>query len=826
MASFLHFCGKFFYMKKSYLYFILLFALTSVVSAQTVGTFKSYLKEPVTTREHPVDMLRTIIDVKFDCPKGEVIGKVTHEFRPLLKTVDSMFLDGPGIEIGEVKMAGNAVTFKKSEKGNTFYFNPALQWDKEYTMQISYTAKPSRGIYFIGWNDETTDQHKREWGYVRKQIWTQGQGVDNRYWIPCYDEGNDKTITETIITFDRKYQVLSNGVLQSKKENKDNTITWHYKMSHPHATYLVMLGIGEFAVKQGKSSKGTPVNFWYYSDFANRVNATSCYTEQMVDFMEEELMTSYPWESYSQVMVQDFLYGAMENTTATIFGDFFFVDGKSFNDRNYINVNMHEFTHQWFGDYITARNVAHQWLQESFATHYPKYFERKLYGEDHFQWLRYKEMQAALDAAKKESIPVAHTGGSSAIIYQKGSEVLDMLRYVLGNDEYRKVIAHYLKKHAYNNVETYDLQVAIHEVLGRNLDWFFDQWVHRSGEPHYEISWMNGKDVNGGQATNIIVKQIQSVSEVISYFKMPVMIRVYYFDGSYDEKKVWVEGPQTDITIQNERGKVVSCVVFDVGNNILKQVTYKRSFGELKSQITFCDNMIDRYEALLALKSESWEKKKELLEQVIAQESFHLLRSEAWIQLLNDAKGQTRENYMKALNDRHIEVRKAVIVNTAVIPAGMGDLFAEHISDSSYVLQENLLEKLYIYYPSDLKNWINKSIDSGLGNSILIKRFELLYRSGDKSQLSILINMASSHYEFRTRINAFNALKAMNYCDEQVIIHLYSAAMSWNGRLGGPAKETLEYFAQQKAYKQMMSDVYKKMSDADKKTLKEKGVSY
>jgi len=803
---------------------ILCFTITT--NAQTIGTYKSYLKETAAPREHPVDMKHTIIDLKFDCGKGEVIGKVTHQFMSLQKSVDSIFLDAPGIEIKEFKMVGQQGKVKTSDKGVTLYFSPALTWDFTYTLEINYIARPTRGLYFIGWNDETTDQHKNEWGYVRKQIWTQGQGTDNRNWIPCYDEPNDKTVTETIITFDKKYQVLSNGVLQSKKDNKDNTITWHYKMSHPHPTYLVMLGIGEFAVKKGKSAKGTPVNFWYYPEFANRVPYTACYTEQMVDFMEEELMTAYPWESYSQVMVQDFLYGAMENTTATIFGDFFFVDGKSFNDRNYINVNMHEFTHQWFGDYVTARNYAHQWLQESYATHYPKYFQRKLYGEDYFQWMRKVEMNSALDASKSNNNPVAHTGGGTARVYQKGSLVLDMLRYVLGNEEYRRMTAHYLKKHAYGNVETYDLQVAIHDVLGKNLDWFFDEWANRGGEPHYNISWSAIANNSGAKVTNVAIKQIQEVNEVIGYFKMPIVIRVYYSDGTFDEQKPWVEGSQTNVSFANTNGKQVAFVIFDVNNQILKQVTYNRTFEELKAQLEMGPNMIDRYEALAAMKDIALDKKKDILMQTINKESFHALRSEAWTQLFVSTTMQTRENYTKALSDPSIDVRKSIITNTANIPGGCFDLFLNLISDSSYNMQESLLEKLYIYSPRDVQSWLVKSTDTGTGNGILIKRLELLYRSGDKSKMQALISMASSHFEFRTRINAFNALKAIDLCNEEVVGHLLNAASSWNGRLGGPAKEVLDYFAQQKAYKVIIVDVYKKLLDGERKVLKDKGVNY
>ena len=215
-------------------------------------------------------------------------------------------------------------------------------------------------------------------GRSRKQIWTQGQGVDNRHWIPCYDEQNDKLTTETIITFNSDYRVLSNGVLSNEHRNADGTTTWHYAMSHPHSVYLVMLAIGKYSVEERQSRRGVPVKLWYYPEYPDRVEPTYRYSTEAVDFLERETGIPYPWESYAQIPVQDFLYGGMENTTATVFADFFLVDRRAFLDRNYIGVNVHELTHQWFGDYITGRSGRQSWLQESFATFYAKLFLKEI----------------------------------------------------------------------------------------------------------------------------------------------------------------------------------------------------------------------------------------------------------------------------------------------------------------------------------------------------------------------------------------------------------------------------------------------------------------
>lgn len=207
-------------------------------------------------RNRNIDVLHMKLEVSFDAPKKTVYGKVTHTFEPLQSVVDTIFFDAPGINILNASMDGKRLAFKTIPTGVVVYpgltseaYQPMNVQNHGASMQhkitVEYIAKPAKGIYFVGWNlgeigspDEMT----------HRQIWTQGQGIDNRYWIPMIDDRSDKFVTETVVTFDEKYQVLSNGTLLSKTLNKNNCI-WHYKINNPHAGYLLMLAIGDYGVK-------------------------------------------------------------------------------------------------------------------------------------------------------------------------------------------------------------------------------------------------------------------------------------------------------------------------------------------------------------------------------------------------------------------------------------------------------------------------------------------------------------------------------------------------------------------------------------------------
>lgn len=199
----------------------------------------------------------------------------------------------------------------------------------------------------------------------------------------------------------------------------------------------------------------------------------------------------------------------MENVTATVFGDFLFVDERGNSDRGYVGVNAHELAHQWFGDFITAKSDAHHWLQESFATYYDALFECSVYGEDHFNWQRRNDQNSALSEALNNDFPIAHSQAGSARHYPKGSFVLNMLKYVVGGREaYNRGVKNYLDKHAYGNVISEDLLSSFEETTGMDLHWFWEQWVYHGGEPSYNVE-AEEITVAGVRVTRFTVEQIQ-----------------------------------------------------------------------------------------------------------------------------------------------------------------------------------------------------------------------------------------------------------------------------------------------------------------------------
>lgn len=777
-----------------------LLTLSAAVHAQE--KMRTYINDPNwDMRDHPLDFLHLKADLTFDAPNGIVRGTVTERFRPLRNKVDSFYLDGPSIRISEATMWGKPVRYKQDSAGFWFYPSKTLTWDKTDSIIIKYEATPRRGLYFVGWNDPKN--------LSRKQIWSQGQGIDNRHWIPMYDEMNDKLTTEMIIHFDKAYKVLSNGRLISAKEEKNGTKTWHYKMTHPHAPYLIMLGIGIYDIRESKSASGVPLYQYYYPEWKDRVPSAYKYSEEMMDFFEKETGIRYPWETYSQIPVQDYMFGAMENTTATVFGDFSFVDERAFVDRSYVSTNAHELAHQWFGDYITARSSRHHWLQESFATYYSMLFEKDVYGQDHFDWSRRLWNLQALEASKKDKMPIAHSAAGTVRHYPKGAFVLNMLKNVVGGREmYNKAITHYLNRHPYGNVDSHQLLVAFEEVTGLSLAWFWDQWVYKGGEPFYKVQFREYSNTSGESFVEFEVDQVHEVTPEVSLFSMPIEFQVVFSDGSKVTKRYVVDKDHQFVMIPNPGKKKVSYALFDVNSEVMKQVEFRKSFEMLKAQAEQAENMIDRYDAVYAMREFGLDKKLALFNDLYKKEKFHAVKAEIISQLANSNEPGALALLREGISSEHVQVRKATL-NVRHIPEELRNDYEKLLRDPSYEAVATSLEKLCMDFPANAKQYleVTKNVEGTRGRNVLVKWLELSYFFlQDKSALNQLVEITSVSYEFQSRVNAIFALRRLNYFDQPLMENLVNAAMSGNNRLANPAIEALKGYAEASDRKKLITD--------------------
>ena len=737
--------------------------------------------------------------------KNEVIADVSFDFTLYYDNPDSIVFYTRYLNFESISLNNNELEFSTEGDYSTVSLPENLKRrdskgnDIQRTIKFKYTAYPPDGLYFVGWDDTT--------GRKKKQIWAHSpQG-----WLPFVNIKRDILTSEITVKFDAEYKVLSNGRRISVNDNNDGTKTWHYKIDNPHVVYLINLVIGDYQWREMQTARGLELEYWYYPEREYAFDDAYKYSLEMFDFFEEETGHNYPWNKYKQVPVIDYMYGGMETTTATIYGDYMFIDSRGWWERPYVNVNAHELVHQWFGNYVSHLNNSHVWLTESFATYYAKIFERSIYGEDYYQWERKKELDRTMEAAKNNDLPIMHSHAGSDRWYPKGSLVLDMLRNILGDDNFKAVIKYYLEQHKYSVTWTPDFIKAIREVTGESPEWFFDQWIWRGGEPHYKVAYSKiSKDQKS--YTLVEVEQIHEINELVKYFNMPIVFEVWYKDGSKSSVKEWVEGKYSQIMIENPDNKEIDFVIFDPGRQIIKNVSYARTASELLVQAEKAENMIDRFDALEALASFPYEQKKQAYSNIYYDLDFHLTKNEIISQIAKQdpylEESVSQNIITSAIKDDDEWVTRAVLENFAIIPESYKDEFETLLQDSSYTNVMLALDNLCANFPADCDKYleITENEVGWRGKNIRIKWLEIQINNGNSEYISELKDYSGLSFEFETNINSFDALKRLNILDDEILDNLFRALFHWNYKLRNNAISNLRYYYEQTKYRKLIDN--------------------
>ncbi|MBS1911573.1 MAG: M1 family metallopeptidase [Bacteroidetes bacterium] len=536
-------------------------------------------------RTHRFDVLHIAAVIRFNDPARTVIGSVKHRIRSLDSSLAQIRLDaGRPMEIEKVLVDNVAAAHE--QRGDTLVVTlPSVRrYGDTFTVAIDYHVVPAKGLYFIQPDSLLPDR--------RHQIWTQGEDEDNRYWLPCYDYPNDRATSELWITVPKSWSALSNGRLADVKSEADGSRTWHYMQEKPHASYLIMLAAGDYLVTRD-TVDGVPLEYWTYPDMPDRVKPTFSRTPDVIRYFSRQLGVPYPWHKYAQIMIADFMYGGMENTSATTLNDYALVDQRGLLDYNTDGLVAHEAAHQWFGDLVTNRSWGHLWLHESFATYLASRYRGYRSGQDVFAKEIFDSGLGGIQSDKGNGRdPIANGKGVTSNIYDRGSRVLHMLNRVIGEEAFWRGCRLYLERNAYGNAETDDLKHAFEDASGVNLGWFFDEWLYKAGAPAYRV-----RKSFSGDTLQMRVEQTQERDSLTDLFRMPVAIEFHYRDHVRTDT-VWVEKEEETFSfVMKERP---SFVVFDAGDAILKTVDYERPEEELLAQLD-APRMIDRLLAVRAI---------------------------------------------------------------------------------------------------------------------------------------------------------------------------------------------------------------------------------
>ncbi|HMG57077.1 MAG TPA: M1 family metallopeptidase, partial [Kofleriaceae bacterium] len=467
-----------------------------------------------------VDIQHLALALDVDPATRSVTGTATLRCRVIAGDASVVELDAVELTIDRVTVGDAAARFRHDGRKLRVELPEPAAAGAELVIAVGYRGAPRRGLYFIAPDEAYPDKPV--------QVWSQGQDEDSRYWFPCFDAPHEKATSELTVTVPAQLFAVSNGTLVSDRTDGDRR-TLHWRLDVPHSCYLITLAIGDFATIETRW-RDVPVVYYVQRGHEAAAARTLARTPEMLEVLSSRFGVPYPYPRYAQVFVADFIFGGMENTTATTLTDQVLLDERAAIDHDVDALVAHELAHQWFGDLVTCRDWGEGWLNEGFAT-YSEYVWREHHeGRDaaDLELDEWAEQYFGEDAGRyRRTIATKYYDEPIDIfdhhLYEKGGRVLHMLRHALGDAAFWASLAHYLTKHRHGVVESRDLARAVEDATGRVLDGFFSQWiVDGAGHPELEvaIAWDAGD-----QLATVTVEQKQKVDARTPVFRIPTRVR-------------------------------------------------------------------------------------------------------------------------------------------------------------------------------------------------------------------------------------------------------------------------------------------------------------
>lgn len=471
-----------------------------------VGSARGAFALPGTHRQYerslPYQFLNLALDLNVDITRKRIFGHATFRVRRQAADHQPLVLDAVAFDIEAtlVDQGQGWIAVPHVYDGETLTLEmPDVDTTAELLVRVQYAAKPKRGLYFL-----KPDKKVK----LAVQVWSQCQDEDARHWFPCHDKPHVKTPLQTRFRVPKGFDVLSNGELSSDKSDARHR-TVGFSISEPVPSYLVTLVVGHFDKLEDRpailaSGKQVPVEYWVPKGRQAEGWRAFSETPRMVELFSKLTGIEYPYSRYTQVVVQEFIFGGMENTTATTMYEHILLDERAALDMESHDLVAHELAHQWFGDWVTCQDWPHAWLNEGFATFFELVEREDRLGRDEYFVALERDLGAYLsEASQRYSRAVVSREYAEPIdlfdrhLYQKGGLVLHLLREELGPDVFWRGVQSYLRACANGHATTRALCQALSEVSGRSLDRFFDEWLESAIHPVIKarVSYEHGQVV-------------------------------------------------------------------------------------------------------------------------------------------------------------------------------------------------------------------------------------------------------------------------------------------------------------------------------------------
>lgn len=676
--------------------------------------------------------LSQLLEIDLDVEGKTLKGKNNIEIEFIRAGATEFSINAADLKIEKVLWDDQPAKFRERDHEILISLPKAYGRGQKGKVSIEYSVHdPRAGVYFIAPDKEYP---KRD-----VQVWTQGQDDDARYWFPCFDEPGIKFLSEMKVTAPKGFICTSNGKLVSENRASERW-SFHWKMGMPIPSYLITLTAGRFSEIKD-TWRDIPVHYLVEKGREDEAKNSFGKTPKMMELFSQKLGVPYPYEKYHQIAVSEFIFGGMENTTATTQTDTTLHPSHVEPDYTSEDLVSHELAHQWFGDLVTCHSWSHGWLNESWATFMETVFKENDLGSDEAHYYRYDELQIYLreDSGLYRRPLVTNIYSDPAEIwdrhlYQKGGLILNMLRAELGEDDFWKGTELYLKTHQGQGVETIDFQRALEKVCQRPLDWFFDQWIYKGGHPELKVSYeWDSKN----KLAKVRFEQTQKKDSVTPIHRINSTVEFYVDKNEVKRVPVTIDSQVKHLVIPMNTEP--NAIRFDTDNSILKTMSWDLPEKMIINQLQLEGDIIGKIWAMSSLQKKATLKGQDALIERLTKDSFWGVRKEAALKLGKITSQRAYFGLVDAFqNEKDSRVRGA-------IATALGNWRTEEA-----------FQKLLQIVTSDSHEFVQRNAAEALGKTKSPKAFDALVKVLDKKS-----------FLDQVRAGAFRGLKHLG--DERAV---------------------------------------------------------
>lgn len=297
-------------------------------------------------------------------------------------------------------------------------------------------------------------------------LFSQGQAILNRSWIPTQDSPGIRQTWEARVTAPAPLDVVMSGIQQGEAEDLgDGRRAFRFAMDKPVAPYLIAIAAGDIDFR----AIGPRTGVWAEPAVLPRAHAEVVETEDMVE-AAEELYGPYRWGRYDMIVLPPaFPYGGMENPVMTFLTPTFIAG-----DRSLTGLVAHELAHSWSGNLVTNAVWGDSWLNEGVTSYFENRIVEEIYGAKRARQevaLDFAEIQRVLAEVGADAPgtalhqPEGTESAGSAIIYNKGAAFLRTLEKEVGRERFDAWLRQWFDKHAFQPATS----AMIYEDMKANL---------------------------------------------------------------------------------------------------------------------------------------------------------------------------------------------------------------------------------------------------------------------------------------------------------------------------------------------------------------------